>query len=55
MKIQEMMKQKIKGKEILTPSTEEYKKQQVNINKKIKTIVKHYERSVEEASKYYVR
>ena len=55
MTIQEMMKRKIKSKEISSPSTEEYKKQQDNIDKKIKTIVKHYERSVEEASKYYVR
>jgi len=49
------MKKKVKFKKIVSPSTEEYKKKQDEINSRIKDIVKQYDRSIEEASKHYVR
>ncbi|WP_156887739.1 hypothetical protein [Desulfotignum balticum] len=55
MSLKNMMKKKVKFKKIASPSTEEYKKRQDEINSRIKDIVKQYDRSIEEASKHYVR
>ena len=55
MSIKNMMKKQVKFKKIASPSTEEYKKRQDEINSRIKDIVKQYDRSIEEASKHYVR
>ncbi|MDZ7831066.1 MAG: hypothetical protein U5L07_04905 [Desulfobacterales bacterium] len=50
-----LIEKQVKGEKISSPSTEEYKKKQEEINERIKAIVKHYERSAEEAAKHYVR
>ncbi len=50
-----ILSKKIDFKKIVSPSNEEYKKKQDEINLRIKDIIKQYSYSIEEASKYYVR
>lgn len=55
MTLKKILKYQVKGEKISSPSTDKYKQNKEEINKRIKEIVKHYERSAEEAAKHYVR
>ena len=55
MTFKSILKKQVEPKKIVSPSTEQYKRKQGEINSRIKEIVKQYDRSIEEASKHYVR
>ena len=50
-----IIKKDVEPKKIVSPSTDQYKRKQGEVNSRIKEIVKQYDRSIEEASKHYVR